>query len=214
MPEGMVDINAPAMTSAEADAESFIEEQQYRSSAYAVLAALLRSGPDQALLDQISLIDEVEESESDELMLSMAMLSLSARSHAVVEIADEYHALFIGLGRGEVVPYGSWYLTGFLMEQPLSDLRDDLKVLGFERNADVSEPEDHVAALCEVISVMISETTDLAAQQQFFERHMQPWFESFFKDLDSAGSAVFYRAVARFGAAFIDFEKTYFAMQS
>ena len=197
-----------------ADTPSLDEEQQYRAGAYGLLAALLRSAPDQAMLDHLCGLSDSSEPERDDLMLAMSTLALSAQHHTPDAIDDEFHELFIGLGKGEVVPYGSWYLTGFLMERPLSDLRADLRHLGFERNEDVAEPEDHAAALCEVISIMISEATDLNVQNQFFQAHMASWLERFFDDLAVASSAVFYKSVARFGAAFIVFEKQYFSMQT
>ncbi len=196
------------------DAEVMNEEQQYRAAAYSLLAALLRKAPDQAMLDHLSALSDSCESEGDDLMLAMSTLALSAKHHNPTVIDDEFHELFIGLGKGEVVPYGSWYLTGFLLEKPLSDLRADLKRLGFERNEEVSEPEDHVAALCEVISMMIDDATGFSVQNRFFQTHMSNWLERFFDDLALANSAVFYKSVARFGAAFIAFEKQYFSMQN
>jgi TorA maturation chaperone TorD len=190
------------------------EEQVYRASAYSLLAALLRASPDRSLLEHLCQLSPATDADNDDLLLAMSTLALSARNHREEEIEGEYHDLFIGLGKGEVVPYASWYLTGFLMEQPLSDLRDDLRALGFERNADIHEPEDHAAALCEVISIMISDNTSLSRQKQFFEAHMQTWIGRFFEDLASANSAVFYKSVARFGAAFIDLEQSYISMQS
>lgn len=190
------------------------EEQRYRASAYGLLAGLLRSPPDQNLLNQISELGNAGEEEGDDLMLAMSTLALSAQNHTPDVIEEEFHNLFIGLGKGEVVPYGSWYLTGFLMEKPLSDLRDDLVNLGFERSENVVEPEDHVAALCEVISIMISDASDLSMQNQFFQTHMVSWLDRFFDDLSQASSAVFYRAVARFGAAFIALENQYLSMQA
>ena len=185
-------------------------EQQYRAAAYSVLAALLRNVPTQESLDQISEFSKVEVDE-DELLLSMSSLGLAAQSTDLESIDDEYHVLFVGLGRGELVPYGSWYLTGFLMEQPLSILRDDLTALGFERDESVVEPEDHVAALCEVMTMLIldNQTSSVETQSIFFEKHIAPWMERFFKDLSEAESAVFYRAVGRFGLAYLDFEKQY-----
>lgn len=100
------------------------------------------------------------------------------------------------------------------MEKPLSDLRDDLAKLGYERSESVVEPEDHAAALCEVISLMITEGSDLSVQNNFFQSHMVNWMGSFFADLSKAKSAVFYKAVGRFGAAFIAFENEYFSMQT
>ena len=190
------------------------EEQQYRASAYSLIAALLRTTPDQQMLDRLGDLSQQESPEGDDLLLAMSTLALSAKLHTPSSIDEEFHNLFIGLGKGEVVPYGSWYLTGYLMEKPLSDLRDDLARLGYERNASVIEPEDHAAALCEVISLMITEGTDLAAQNKFFQSHMTNWMSSFFADLSEAKSAIFYKAVGRFGAAFMALENEYFSMQS
>jgi TorA maturation chaperone TorD len=194
--------------------ESLDEEQLYRASAYGLIAALLRSTPDQEMLDRLTGLSPGVVPEGDELLLAMSTLALSAELHTPASIDDEFHDLFIGLGKGEVVPYGSWYLTGFMMEQPLSDLRDDLARLGYVRNSSVVEPEDHAAALCEVISLMISEGTGLSIQRNFFQSHMTNWMSQFFTDLSEARSAVFYKSVGRFGAAFIAFEKEYFSMQS
>ncbi|MDX1824670.1 MAG: molecular chaperone TorD family protein [Thiohalomonadales bacterium] len=187
------------------------EEQQYRAGAYSLLAALLRDVPKQGLLEHVTELAAIQKTR-DELSLGMSILGLAAKDSKTEKISDEYHALFIGLGRGELVPYGSWYLTGFLMERPLAVLRDDLAKLGFERRSETHEPEDHVAALCEVMAMLINEGEDLAQQTDFFETHMSPWLDRFFADLVKAKSAVFYRAVGRFGAAFIELEKRYLAM--
>ena len=189
-------------------------EQRYRASAYALLAALLRAAPDQALLDYVGGLAAGEESDADELAEAMGQLAQAAREQDVARLELEYNDLFIGVGRGEIVPYGSWYLTGFLMEQPLSELRDHLRALGFERSEDTREPGDHAAALFEVFSVMIGDVFSLARQQEFFRMHMQPWLERFFVDLGEARSADFYRPVARFGAAFLKLESAYLSMQS
>lgn len=190
------------------------EEQQYRAAAYGVIAALLRSVPSQEVIDHVSAFAEIG-AEEDEMLLSMSTLGLTANSSDCEAINDEYHTLFIGLGRGELVPYGSWYLTGFLMEKPLGVLRDDLKILGIERDESIKEPEDHVAALCEVMSLLIAdpaEGQDLETQSIFFEKHIAPWMGRFFKDLSEAESATFYKAVGRFGAAFINLENKYLNM--
>ena len=196
------------------DEETIEQEQRYRASAYALLAALLRAPPDQALLDHVATLSPESDSESDELSEAMAALSTAAQQRRPANLEDEYNSLFIGIGKGEVVPYGSWYLTGYLMEQPLSDLRDDLRALGFERNPDVREPEDHAAAICEVFSVMISDSVDLERQQIFFEKHMKSWLRRFFDDLTGAKSADFYGFVARFGVAFYGLEETYLTMRT
>lgn len=196
------------------------ENQQYRAGAYRLLASLLREPPGDAMLEHVKSLAEVEvDNANNELSVALQMLGLAAQHCDPEAIDDEFHALFIGLGRGELVPYGSWYLTGFLMEKPLAILRDDLARLGFERSEDMKEPEDHFAALAEVMSLMISDETEetanaqLELQQQFFDAHVGNWAEQFFNDLTNASSAVFYRSVGRMGSAFIEFEKQFLSMK-
>jgi TorA maturation chaperone TorD len=197
-----------------AEDEALENEQRYRAGAYGLLAAMLRAKPEQILLDHLVELSPQSDADPDALFEAMSGLAVAARNIDLDQVEDEYNALFIGVGKGEVVPYESWYLTGFLMEQPLSDLRDDLRVLGFERSADTHEPEDHVAAIFEVFSVMISDASSLSEQQRFFETHMKPWLERFFADLGKARSAKFYKSVALFGAAFIELESAYLSMRS
>ena len=188
------------------------QEQQYRAAAYGMLAALLRDVPDAAMLDQVAKFADVDEG-GDEMALSMSLLGLAAKRRSIESINDEYHALFIGIGRGELVPYGSFYLTGFLMEKPLGDLRDDLDRLGFEREVEVHEPEDHVAALCEVMAMLIQDGSSIDTQRGFFTTHINSWFQQFFTEMSAASNAVFYKAVSRFGAAFLEIEKRYLSVE-
>ena len=188
------------------------EEQQYRSAAYKVLAGLLRTAPDNDALDKVSAFAGIE-SQQDELALEMSMLGVSASTASAESVEDEFHELFIGLGRGELMPYASWYLTGYLMEKPLSKLREELSSLGYERSEDVHEPEDLAAALCEVMAMMIDDGCSIPQQADFFSRHLSTWLESFLADLSQANAAVFYRSVGRFGQAFSGFEKHYLTMQ-
>ena len=204
----LADTSADSYEHADADQ---LAENQYRAGAYSMLAALLRQPPRQDVLKAVTGLADVVE-EKDDFAIAMSMLGLAARAATPAELDDEFHALFIGLGRGELVPYGSWYLTGFLMEKPLSVLRDDLATMGFARNDGTCEPEDHVAALCEVMSLLINEGRSLGEQTRFFDAHMSSWLGRFFTDLSEARSAVFYRSVARFGKAYFDFEKQYLAM--
>jgi TorA maturation chaperone TorD len=197
-----------------ADDASIEQEQRYRASAWALLAALLRAAPDQALLDHVGKLSPDGDDDSDDLHAAMSSLASAAQGRDPVQLEAEYNDLFIGVGRGETVPYGSFYQTGFLMEQPLSDLRDDLRALGFERSQDTHEPEDHAAAILEVFSVMITDGFSLQQQQGFFETHMQSWLERFFTDLGEARSADFYRPVALFGAAILKLETAYLSMRS
>ena len=188
------------------------QEQQYRAAAYGMLAALLRDVPDAALMSQVAKFSGVDEG-GDEMALSMSLLGLAAERCSIESVNDEYHALFIGIGRGELLPYGSFYLTGFLMEKPLGDLRDDLDRLGFEREAEVYEPEDHVAALCEVMAMLIQDGSSIDTQRVFFVSHINSWFKQFFTEMSAADNAVFYKAVARFGAAFLEIEERYLSVE-
>lgn len=186
-------------------------ENRHRAVAYSMLAVLLRQSPQQETLNTVAGLGDVVD-DKDDLAVAMSMLGLAARAITATELDDEYHALFIGLGRGELVPYGSWYQTGFLMEKPLGVLRHDLASMGFERDNSIYEPEDHVAALCEVMVLLINEGQSFDLQTRFFDTHIASWLAQFFDDLAEARSAVFYRAVARFGQAFFNFEKQYLAM--
>jgi len=170
--------------------EDQLAEDLYRAGAYSMLAALLRQSPRQDVLNVVTgLADGVEE--KDDFAIAMSMLGLAARAATPAELDDEYHALFIGLGRGELVPYGSWYLTGFLMEKPLGVLRDDLASMGFARNDSTCEPEDHVAALCEVMAMLIDEGRSLGEQTRFFNAHMSSWVGQFYTDLSQANQPFF-----------------------
>jgi TorA maturation chaperone TorD len=187
-------------------------EVQARADLYGLLAALLRAVPTADLVGNLAglAIDDG----ADDFSRALLALRLAAREVPLPEIDDEYHALFIGLGRGELVPYGSWYLTGFLMEAPLGELRRDLERLGFGRQEGVCEPEDHIAALCEVMTMLVGDTgACLDTQRAFFDRHLGSWADRFFRDLENAEAAVFYRAVGRLGQAFVDLERDYFTLE-
>ena len=189
-------------------------EAQWRANTYGLLAALLAQPPGPELLATLALI-EIPPQSRDEAGIAGAwqLLKLAAQESRVAALDDEYHALFIGVGCGELVPYGSWYLTGFMMDKPLALLREELRRLGFERPPQVTEPEDHAATLCEVMAtVIVSDDIGEASERRFFQEQLAPWMGAFFDDLQEAGSAVFYRAVGRLGAEFMALEQRYLAM--
>lgn len=194
-------------------------EDQYRADAYSILAALLGGPPTQDLIDYLQHIQTDTAEGVGEC--GRAWQALGARALAVQRREDlaaldaEYHRLFIGLGRGEVVPFGSWHLTGFLMEKPLSELRDDLRALGIAASEDVKDPEDHIAALFETMAVLIGAgDIDEPRIRRFFVRHIDPWALKFFKELHSAASADFYQPVADIGSAMIEVERQYLNIQT
>ncbi|MDD9855535.1 MAG: molecular chaperone TorD family protein [Gammaproteobacteria bacterium] len=198
-----------------------------RAEVYALLAALLSAPPDREFLDFLQTLapaaegagatnnagDANGDSAAPDIDALWRQLRDAAAAAAPEKLDDEYHALFIGLGRGEVVAFGSWHLTGFLMEQPLSDLRDDMKSLGLAADAAQKDPEDHIAALCESMALIIrAADIDAAREKRFFARHIEPWAGRFFAELQVAKSAVFYRAVGALGARFVESESRYLHM--
>lgn len=179
-----------------------------RAQEYVVLAALLSSAPPAALLEQIAQLS------GDTTPLGRAHVALAdAASIAVAsEVEREYFDLFVGLGRGELLPYASYYLTGFLNERPLSRLRDDLAVLGIERVENNLEPEDHAATLCEVMAGFAAARFPASpeAQRDFFEKHVSRWMGRLFADMEKAESAKFYRSVGTVGRVFLEIESEAF----
>ncbi len=189
------------------------EEEQARAGVYALLGNVLAQPCSEAVRDFLGSISL--EGSAPDSQLPWARLQAEITTADLPELAHEYHALFVGLGRGELLPYGSVYLTGFLQEKPLADLRIDLKRLGFEAADDTHEPEDHAGALCEVMGIMAGSPDDFPhdTQKVFFSQHMGSWMTEFFDDLIKARESGFYRAVGEFGRAFIAIEKRYFEME-
>jgi TorA maturation chaperone TorD len=198
---------------AEAAAQPAIaEEDQLRASCYSLLGRLLAAPPDKTVLGVVRRLSGDE----TEIGQAMAALAAAANNTTSKAIEDEYFELFIGLGQGELLPYGSYYLTGFLNEKPLARLRGDMGRLGIGRAEGVSEPEDHIAALCEMMAGLITgafgEPADLSVQRDFFDRHIGCWAPRFFEDLQAARSAVFYMPVGAIGRTFMAIESEAFKM--
>ncbi len=181
-----------------------------RSEQYRFLARMLCASPDQTLLNQIARL------QSDETPLGRAFSALAQAAKVAHHdrVEREYFELFIGVGRGELLPYGSFYQTGFLNERPLAVLRNDLSRLGVARAKGRHEPEDHIALLLDVMADMISGdiATTPDAQAAFYNRHIAPWAAQFFDDLAIAPSAEFYRPVAEIGRLLTDIEARAFAL--
>jgi TorA maturation chaperone TorD len=195
-----------------AGSEAIDEIEQARASEYLLLARLLRKAQDSAFLEQLAGL------RGDASPMGMAHIELAeaARATTEPEASAEYFALFIGIGRGEILPYASYYLTGFLHERPLANLREDLASLGIERADGNFDPEDHLGLLLEVMGGFASGTfsADLATQKRFFDRHVSPWAERCLADIAVAPSASFYKAVASLGSRFIAIEREAFEIET
>lgn len=183
--------------------------EQARVDIYGLLGRVLAAPPDADLLDALGSVQSADESP---MAAAWTALAQAAAASSAEGVKQEYFDLFIGLGRGELVPYASWYLQGALMERPLVSLRQDLGKLGIMRADDVKEPEDHVAALCETMGLLISDTGLSLEQADFYAAHVGVWMKRFFADLENAGQAHFYRSVGNFGQCFMDLEDAYFRL--
>ena len=183
-----------------------------RMEEYALLAALLRRAPDTTMLEALSGI----RGDSTQLGAAHTALARAAEETDCELLEREFFELFIGVGRGELLPYGSYYLTGFLNERPLARLRDDLRRLGIVRAEQQNEPEDHAAILCEIMAGLAGGGLAAApdAQIRLFGKHLAPWVGRFFADLEGLKRADFYRHVATLGRLFIDIETEAFTLPS
>ena len=186
------------------------EIDQLRAAEYGLLSLLLGKAPDAETLKRVATLM------GDGSELGMAHIELAAAAAQTDDraVSKEFFDLFIGLGRGELLPYASYYLTGFLHERPLARVREDLRGLGIERAGTSREPEDHIAILLEVMAGLARGDfeAEFAEQARFFERHLKPWAVRMFADLEMSPSARFYRAVGRAGRVFMELESEAFTL--
>ena len=181
-----------------------------RAQEYALLAGLLMRAPDASLLSKLSAL----RGDASPLGLAHAALAEAAERTTVEKIEREYFELFIGLGRGELMPYGSYYLTGFLHERPLARLREDLSRIRIVRAEGIVEPEDHAGILCEIMSGLANRRLPApsGSDRLIFEKHMAPWIGRFFTDMENAAAADFYRRLGTLGRVYIEIETEGFDM--
>lgn len=188
------------------------EIDRLRAHEYGLLAVLLGRAPAKDLLERLS------ELKGDATPLGLAHIALAELASDVDPdaLSREFFDLFIGVGRGELLPYASYYLTGFLNERPLARVREDLNGLGIERAEGHHDPEDHLAILCEVMAGLAAGRFEVesGAERRFFERHLKPWAARFFADLETARHARFYRPVGTIGRIFMEIEAQAFAMDA
>lgn len=188
------------------------EEDRARADLYNFLGVLLAKPADEMLLAQTAGLS------GDETDLGQAIGTLAklARVSKPKTVESEFNKLFIGLGRGELLPFASYYLTGFLNEKPLALLRQDMAAKGMQRSETVFEPEDSIASLMEMMGAQIvgrfGTPSDLAEQKTFFNKHIAPWAAHFFSDLEGAKNSVFYAPVGTVGRIFMEVEAEAFRM--
>ena len=183
-----------------------------RAGEYALLSVLLVRAPDADMLARLAQL----RGDASPLGLAHVALAEAAAATTVERAAREFFDLFIGVGRGELLPYGSYYLTGFLNERPLARLRGDLARLGIERVEGNHEPEDHAAILCEIMAGIAGGkfAAPAGADRALFDQHLAPWIGRFFADLERADAADLYRRIGALGRLFITIESEAFALPS
>lgn len=200
------------MTQSADIATDITPEDRLRADFYNFLGLLLAGPPDQMRLEQMAGLrgDDTEFGKAIQGMARVAKVTKPAAAER------EFNVLFIGLGRGELLPYASYYLTGFLNEKPLAQLRSDMAARGITRAPNVYEPEDNIASLMEMMAGMIigrfGRPASLADQKTFWSRHIGPWAGHFFTDLEAAGSSVLYASVGAAGRTFMTIEREGFRM--
>ncbi len=189
-------------------------EDRLRADLYNYLGLILSAPPEQMLLDQTAGLS----GDTSELGRAIDQLAAVAKVTKPKGVITEYNALFIGLGRGELLPYASYYLTGFLNEKPLARLRGDMAALRIARSDNVFEPEDNIASLMEMMGGLIvgrfGAPATLSTQKDFFAKHIGPWAGHFFGDLTAAKGSVFYAGVGAVGQAFMTIEKEAFRLSN
>ncbi|MBZ2169807.1 molecular chaperone [Marinobacter sp. F4216] len=192
---------------------SISEEDRARAQMYQLLSSLLDGPPSADLLQGLAFL------RGDDTPLGSALKNLAVLAERTEpgDVEREYNSLFVGVGRGELLPYASYYLTGFLNEKPLANLRTDLMTRGIKSSSGVKEPEDHISTLCEIMAGIITGEylcdSDLPSQKAFYDAHLAKWAALFFTDLENAKASVFYAPVGSLGKAFMEVEAGAFAMQ-
>lgn len=191
------------------------DEDRARAEHYAVLSRLFATPPDAALLRQLPALAATWGSTGSPLGQAWLLLGDAARGIDAEQVEAEYTRLFLTIGRPEVMLFGSFYIAGFLMEEPVVDLRADLAELGLGRRIGITESEDHIAALCDVMRHLIVTGPDaagLARQRAFFAGHLSPWVDALAKALENAPDSRFYSRTAALVRAFFDIERLAFEM--
>ena len=189
------------------------DEDSMRANLYGLLGNVLFTPPSTEVLKDLSVLSG-DETEMGNAFNNLSKIATSLDRNAAL---DEYNDLFVGMGRGELLPYCSYYLTGFLNEKPLAKVRNTMRELGIEKNTEIKEPEDHIGSLFEMMSGLIvgryGEPANIQTQQAFYSSHIEPWAGHFFKDLEAAKSSRLYQPVGTIGRLFIEIETNAYSME-
>ena len=191
-------------------------EELERAELYGLLAQCWYAPPDEALLARFAVAVTEAPQPGSFLEAPWEALVAAMRATSVAAAGDEYAALFLGLGKAEIFLYGSYHMAGALNETPLVVLRKDLEALGLTRDGAISETEDHVAYLFELMRYLIAgddiEVCNLESQRRIFRAHLQPWIRPFCEAVEQHPTARLYAALAALTHAFVQVETQAFDM--
>ena len=192
--------------------QDIAEEDLLRADMYGFLASIFRKEPSDQLIDMVASLD------GDNSPIGSACMTLAHLAKTLDNdlIRNEYVSVFIGVGRGEILPFASYYLTGFLNDKPLANLRGDMAEIGVVRADGVKEPEDHIASLFDMMAGLIrgdfGRHYTIAEQARFYRQHIEPWAGLLMRDIEAAKSAVFFAPAGTVGRLFLDIESQAFSM--
>lgn len=191
-------------------------EELARAEIYGLLADLFAAPPSAELYGQLQVAATEAPVAGGFLETSFGELVSASRRLPLEAVRSEYEALFLGVGKAEILPYASYFVAGALNEAPLVALRGELRAIGLEPDPALGVTEDHVACLCEVMRWLIAGddpgVSSLGAQQRFFDAHLRGWTDALCDALAAHPRSDFYRALSAFGRDFFAVEGQAFDM--
>ena len=196
-------------------------EDEARANFYALLARLYTDAPDAALLRAIAAAEELPvvtpDGAANDLAQSWRGLIAASAAMDAEAAAAEYQDLFTGVGRSEVSLFGSGYVSRG-GGSALADVRAALAQLGLSKQEGTNLYEDHLAAVCETMRVLIGGATGVepcpfAQQREFFAGYVSPWVSSCCDAIKISPIANYYRRVAEFTQYFMAIERDSFAIE-
>lgn len=194
-----------------------LPEDLARADLYGLIARLFHLAPDQELLDQIAVTADQQDA-SDQAPLAKAWMDVveAAKNNPAKVWHEEFDQNFISVGKPNVVLNGSFYMAGHLNERPLVNIRKALGEFGLESAQEVTETEDHISALCEVMRYLIAgdnvEVSNLTNQKVFFNEHIRPWYDDLCDAIEAIPGMHLYHPVAVLTREFLAIEGQSFDM--
>jgi len=194
-----------------------LPEDLARADLYGLIARFFQMPPDQALLDQIAATADQGDVAND-APLARAWMDVVevAKNNPAKAWHEEFDLNFISVGKPNIVLNGSYYMAGHLNEKPLVNIRRALETYGLEAAEEVTETEDHISALCEVMRYLIAgddvEISNLTNQRVFFNEHIRPWYDQLCDAIEGIPEMHLYHPIATLTREFLAIEGQGFDM--